>query len=813
LRHRIFSCHGAATRRATRTTLPQEVPCMVSVAGSRWLAGVTLAYCLGGAGAFIEESADCDVSASLEDPTDDLVLESFLFQRGVRGHSSASARRHGGADGQLPQWSRGAPAARAQLLGPPPRRARGTAVSEAYSDYPGESVVDWISRRVGIEAYETVTAGTEIAGHREWRAEEQREARPGLVAVPAGRGAPVLLLGRGLLLRHHLEPGVPGRRQPRRTAVQRRRDRRGLPEPVREGRRRSGAGAPAGGGRCRRAEPAVPGPVQPDEAGLLLDVGVGLPLVRRDVGRGLPRIVDNPSGPEYNGMTVQQSCPRQCAEKAAAKDCIGSANGATDAGDYDCKLGYTLHGGGLRLLRRQRLYGRRDVLRVRRGRPPGPRPPGCDAAGPARGARGGAALRPPALAAGAAGACRAPAGAARGPGGPLGGLRGAPGQGRGRRPEAPGLLHGRLCHRRHGHRGRRRGQRDSHDLPCRQEIEPLYLQVKAGLHGAYPVGSIVTEKVPAQTYWCHDQLQFDCGVWAASFPCTYSYSVVCPGRDSPYGSALNGVALSTMCPSECGLPKATASSTATTSAATTPAAPPTTTAAEATTAAPTTTAETTAAGAQLGPPQTSPERAVWATPLPAVAPEADATADVPDAAVPEQEAGSSRAASVPAQWAWISNFRMAHGTPLPSAGDAGHAVYLGTAGSHAEAEGLAQASSQGPFVAVNWRRPGAAEDSSADGAVYGLTTQDGWQGEGDQVHDTALRVDPAPSRGAQLLSTGSRGSRADKKAPNLSTVLELSGGQEEPAQPAGQAEGDAARARGAVLDFDSADQEHSARAR
>jgi len=342
------------------------------------------------------------------------------------------------------------------------------------------------------------------------------------------------------------------------------------------------------------------------------------------------------------------------------------------------------------------------------------------------------------------------------------------------------------------------------------DSEPLHLQVKAGLHSAYPVGSIITEKVPAKTYWCHDQMKFDCGVWTASFPCTYSYSSVCQGRDSPVGSALNGVALSVMCPAECGLPKATTSATTTSTTTTT------------TTATALPTGPATTAGAQLGPTQTFPERAVEPVPLPLVTPEADATAALPLAAAPEVEAGSQGVAVAPAQWAWISNFRMAHSKPLPSGGYASHAVYLGTARSHAEAERLVQASSKGPFVSLNWRRPEPADDPTADGSVYGITTQEGWQGEGDQIHDTALRVqtEETPSRGGifQTLSTLSRGVVADKRAPDFSTVLELSGGQaglekqlEKSAIPADQDEGDAAEARGSVLDFDRAERHPVAR--
>jgi hypothetical protein len=200
----------------------------------------------------------------------------------------------------------------------------------------------------------------------------------------------------------------------------------------------------------------------------------------------------------------------------------------------------------------------------------------------------------------------------------------------------------------------------------------------------------------------------------------------------------------------------------------------------------------------------------------AAEPEANATAPLPLVAVPESQVEGSEATNAPAQWAWINNFRMAHNKPLPSvsAGMASHAVYVGTARSHAEAERLVQASSKGPFVALNWHRPGAGEDSSTDGALYGLTTQDGWQGEGDQLHDTALRVDISQGGGAyEMLSTRSRGSSADKKASDFSAVLELSGGQEKSDQSTAQLESMAAKARSSVLDLDGAEQESSVRAK
>lgn len=233
--------------------------------------------------------------------------------------------------------------------------------------------------------------------------------------------------------------------------------------------------------------------------------------------------VDNPAGVQYNSWTVQQSCPTQCAEKAAAKACSNTDFGLTDKGNYDCKLGYVLpnYCG---------FYDDGDFTAEDM----------CCSCG------GGGAMKEP------------PRGAAEGempesPAIPLATSEVAAtalvtaiasGSQRLTVTHTTGINSGDILMIANG--------------PVSEMItvyvtpdEPEILHVKAGLANSYSPGAVITTKVKASSFWCSGSTPYDCQMWGSTFHCMFSYSTVCPGVEPPYDPSLATVPLSVMCPREC----------------------------------------------------------------------------------------------------------------------------------------------------------------------------------------------------------------------------------------------------------------------
>lgn len=231
--------------------------------------------------------------------------------------------------------------------------------------------------------------------------------------------------------------------------------------------------------------------------------------------------VDNPSGAQYNAVSVAESCPQECQEAKRKGTCHSSDLGHLDKGNYNCKLGYAM----------PNYCGFYDDEDFTAGSMC------CECGGGGllqeapRGATSPEILKP-----------------ADGPPVAAGTLAW---------PVAAGSQILKVYNAKVFSDGDMleisRGKNRETFIAYFSDDDNVTVHVKTGLKYSYLLGALVTRKAEAKDLWCGQESTYDCKTWSSHFHCSTSYSSICPGMDSPYGASLKHVSLQVMCPMDCGV--------------------------------------------------------------------------------------------------------------------------------------------------------------------------------------------------------------------------------------------------------------------
>jgi hypothetical protein len=232
---------------------------------------------------------------------------------------------------------------------------------------------------------------------------------------------------------------------------------------------------------------------------------------------------EHPMGAAYQHSALRDWCPQECAEKAATiSSCSSSDYGATDKGNYDCRLGYALSN-------YCGFYDDEDFTANTM----------CCECG------GGGVLK------------ESPRGAATEEPGQNVDLNVPPGAAAVLWPVSAGSQRIQVGDASVFASGDmleiKRGPTSEIFTVWIDPSEPGVLHVKRGLTNSYIIGALVTLQRRAQDVWCSREWAYDCSTWTRAFSCHVSYKDVCPNQDSPYDKSLSGVSMYTMCPRECGM--------------------------------------------------------------------------------------------------------------------------------------------------------------------------------------------------------------------------------------------------------------------